>query len=393
LAGLRKLRLRMKHNSAAGICFLVLFVPSFALATIAQGPCPITALRVHDTPGDGGGSITLRWEKATGSTPAAGGSAIVQRSTSPGGPFETLAEMPAALDEYTDLTTTDGTAYYYRLACPAGGDTLVTAVAGPVVSRSNWFRTERTNALILFLLMFVLVNLYIRRARHGKDLFIRRIAGLSALDEAVGRATEMGKKMLYIPGIMSLSEIQTIASLSILAYVAKQAAVYGAFLEVPNTDPLTFTAARETVKQAYMEAGKPDQFKEEMVTYITYDQFAYAASVSGKMVRERPATNFLIGSFYAEALIFAETGQSVGAIQIAGTADVTQLPFFVTACDYTLMGEELYAASAYLSREPVLLGSIKAQDVIKAVLLVVTGAGIIAYAFGWQIIRNMLMAR
>jgi hypothetical protein len=203
----------------------------------------------------------------------------------------------------------------------------------------------------------------------------------------------MGKKMFYIPGIMSLSEIQTIASLSILAYVAKQAAIYGAFLEVPNTDPLTFTAARETVKQAYLEAGKPDQFKEEMVTYITYDQFAYAASVSGKMVRERPATNFLIGSFYAEALIFAETGQSIGAIQIAGTADVTQLPFFVTACDYTLLGEELYAASAYLSREPVLLGSIKAQDMVKAMLLAVTGLGIIAYAFGWSIIRDVLTAR
>jgi hypothetical protein len=111
------------------------------------------------------------------------------------------------------------------------------------------------------------------------------------------------------------------------------------------------------------------------------------------MVRERPATNFLIGSFFAESLIFAETGQSIGAIQIAGTADVTQLPFFVTACDYTLMGEELYAASAYLSREPVLLGSIKAQDMVKAILLVVMGVGIATYAFGWEIIRSALMAR
>jgi hypothetical protein len=331
--------------------------------------------------------VTLRWE-GTGALLA-----IVERSTSPEGPFEAIGDAPVAEGTFTDFKATDGTAYYYRLGCPSDGDTLSTAVAGPVVSRSNWFRTERTNALILFLLMFVMVNLYIRRARGGKDLYIRRIAGLSALDEAVGRATEMGKKMFYIPGIMSLSEIQTIASLSILAYVAKQAAIYGAFLEVPNTDPLTFTAARETVKQAYLEAGKPDQFKEEMVTYITYDQFAYAASVSGKMVRERPATNFLIGSFYAEALIFAETGQSIGAIQIAGTADVTQLPFFVTACDYTLLGEELYAASAYLSREPVLLGSIKAQDMVKAMLLAVTGLGIIAYAFGWSIIRDVLTAR
>ena len=85
------------------------------------------------------------------------------------------------------------------------------------------------------------------------------------------------------------------------------------------------------------------------------------------MVRERPAAH--IGYFYAESLLLAETGSTTGAIQIAGTDAYTQLPFFVTTCDYTLMGEELYAASAYLSREPRLLGSLKGQDVGKLVLI------------------------
>ena len=41
----------------------------------------------------------------------------------------------------------------------------------------------------------------------------------------------------------------------------------------------------------------------------------------------------------------------------------------MTACDYTIIGEELYAASAYISKEPLLLGSLKAQDLGKAVVL------------------------
>ena len=61
-----------------------------------------------------------------------------------------------------------------------------------------------------------------------------------------------------------------------------------------------------------------------------------------------------MGKFFAESLLFAETGNSIGAIQIAGTGSQTQIPFFVTACDYTLMGEEFFAASAYLSKEPEL---------------------------------------
>jgi hypothetical protein len=317
----------------------------------------------------------------------------VMRSTAQDGDYVVAGEALASDGSFTDTGLTEGTGYYYRLAYPAGLDTVYTAPAGPVAPISNWFRRHRINALVLTALMFVSLVSYIRIAKRGKELYIRRIAGLSALDESVGRATEMGKKIFYIPGILSINEIQTIASLSILGHVAKQTAIYGAAMEVPNIDPLTFSAARETVKQAYAEAGKPDQYSDDMVTYITFDQFAYAASVTGKMVREKPAANLMIGSFFAESLILAETGYSTGAIQIAGTADLAQLPFFVTTCDYTLLGEELYAASAYLSREPVLLGSIKAQDTVKAIIMVTIGAGIVFWAFGSDIIRTLLLAR
>ncbi|MFQ6133515.1 MAG: DUF6754 domain-containing protein, partial [Armatimonadota bacterium] len=61
-----------------------------------------------------------------------------------------------------------------------------------------------------------------------------------------------------------------------------------------------------------------------------------------------------------------------------------QLPFFVAACDYTLMGEELYAATAYLSQEPRLLGSLKGQDWCKLVImgLLLLGAGLVAGGIG-----------
>jgi hypothetical protein len=229
-----------------------------------------------------------------------------------------------------------------------------------------YFDTTRVNALVLFIFFCIVVILFIEKARADRNLFIRRIAGLNAIDEAVGRATELGKKVLYIPGIMSIDENQTIASLAVLAHVARMTARYATDLDVPNKDPLTFASARETVKEAYTQEGRPDLYQESMVHYVTYDQFAFTAAVSGIMVRERPAANFLIGSFYAESLLLAETGQASGAIQIAGTAEVAQLPFFVCACDYTLIGEELYAAGAYLSRQPAMLGSIKGQDWTKA---------------------------
>lgn len=244
----------------------------------------------------------------------------------------------------------------------------------------------KLNVLLLFVLFCGAVMINIHFARRGRRLFVRKLAGLNAVDEAVGRATELGRAVYYIPGIDSMEEPQTIASLAVLRHVARLTARYATSLSVPNRDPLTFASARETVREAYLEEGRPDLFEETMVSYVTYDQFAYTASVSGMMVRERPAANFLVGAFHAESLLLAESGQSTGAIQIAGTAEVAQLPFFVCACDYTLIGEELFAAGAYLSQDPAQLGSVKGQDFTKGLVVLVIVVGVllaqIAFATG-----------
>jgi hypothetical protein len=122
-------------------------------------------------------------------------------------------------------------------------------------------------------------------------------------------------------------------------------------------------------------------YQEENIFYITSMQFAYVAAVNGIMLREQTATNFYLGKFYAESLILAETGSVAGSIQISGTDEIAQIPFFVAATDFTLIGEELYAASAYLGREPLLLGALKAQDLAKAIVMISLALGAFAASF------------
>jgi hypothetical protein len=186
------------------------------------------------------------------------------------------------------------------------------------------------------------------------------------VEEAVGRSTEMGKPVLYVPGIMDMDQVETVAGVIILGHVAKMTARYETSLNVPVSRSIVMKAGREIVRESYTMEGRPDLFQDDMVHYLTDDQFAYAAGVNGIMVREKPAACLYMGKFYAESLILAETGNSIGAIQIAGTASQAQIPFFVTACDYTLIGEEFFAASAYLSQKPELLGGLKGQDMLKA---------------------------
>ena len=251
-----------------------------------------------------------------------------------------------------------------------------------VVSKGEWINMNSMKAFILGLLFISLIIFYVGRAKRGQELFIRKIPGLEAIDDALGRATEMGRPVFYIPGTATMADVATLASINILRPVARQVAKYETPFSVPVKDPIVVSVAQDVVKEAYMAAGRPDLYEDGIVYLASMGQFDYSGAVSGSMVREKPATVFLLGMFYAESLILAETANSVGAIQIAGTDASSQLPFFIAACDYTLIGEELYAASAYMSREPLLLGTLKAQDILKGILLVVFVLAIILQLLG-----------
>ncbi len=240
---------------------------------------------------------------------------------------------------------------------------------------TGWFTPSTLPVAVGVVVFGCLVVGFVGLAQRGQKFYIRRIPGLEAVEEAVGRATEMGRPILFSPGLEVMDEVATVAAMNVLGEVARRVANYGTPILVPNRDPIVMTVAQEVVRNAYLAEGVPDRYRSEDIYYTTQSQFGYAAAVCGTMIRERPAANFFFGRFYAESLVLAETGNMTGAIQIAGTDADAQLPFFICACDYTLIGEELYAGSVYLSREPLLLGALKAQDVGKLIVMILLVVG------------------
>ncbi len=255
----------------------------------------------------------------------------------------------------------------------------------PYLPIANWFNFSFLPALIASVVFTFIVLWTSIRARRGKDLYLRPIAGLEEIDNAVGRATEMGRPIMYIPGWSTIGEITTIASMMILNRVARKTAEYDTRILVPNNDYYVMPLAQEMVRDAYYEAGRPDSYNPVDIFYISSDQFPWAAGINGTMIREKTATNFYMGFFNAEALLMTETGNATGSIQIAGTDAITQVPFFITTCDYTLIGEEFYAASAYLSKDAELVAMLKAQDYFKflIVFFILLGALLATFHFNW----------
>ncbi len=400
----------MKRRCTSSIWFVssLVFCVASVLPAYAVAQASITApqdVRVFDTPSDGGESLTVQWAPAPGDGPDIRYQVLVgDASTTDPQKLTVVTEFPSNSKYVKDVKTAWWTrsaektwhqaiiksakgleikndqTYAVAVATVQGDQRVVSSVyvATPA---ANWFNWNQLNNLIIGISFGGLVFFTISYAKRH-EIFLRRIPGLDAVDEAIGRATELGKPILYLTGAHDLHDPSTIAAAVILGKVAKRAALYETELMVPHREPITMAVCQEITKQAYLEAGKPDLFKDDANFFITSDQFSYTAAVDGIMLRKKPAANFFMGHYFAESLLLTETGASTGAIQIAGTDADHQLPFFVTTCDYTLIGEELYAASAYLSKEPVQIGTLRGQDIGKAVILAALGIGAVLATVG-----------
>lgn len=246
----------------------------------------------------------------------------------------------------------------------------------------------------MLIVISALTLFMIDRSRKDKiDVKLRRINGLDAIEESIGRATEMGRPVHFSPGLADIvgnTAAKTFAALEVLAYVTGLCAKYDTDLVVTIRQPNVLPLAQETVRQGYMLAGRPDMYQEDTVRFISSNQNAYVTGAIGYMHRNKVAANIMAGLYMGEALLLAESGSRIGAMQIAITASMHQLPFFVAACDYTIIGEELFAAGAYVSQDKVKLGAIAAQDYIKLGLMATVIIGTIMSTAGSDLVKQLL---
>ena len=203
------------------------------------------------------------------------------------------------------------------------------------------------------LLVIVLVAIYeLSRFASKRKLKTRGIPGLERVDEWIKEAAKLGRSVFFTPGTGSIASPDTLAALALLEYVAEHCVEHDARLLVGTADVNVQQVAEDIVKTAYTKAGKGKEFMADTVRYLSARQFAFAAGVMGILRREKPAVNFFVGDFSAEALEIAEAGRTEAIAQFGGTSNVDQLPFFMATCDQTLIGEELFTAQGYFYTDP-----------------------------------------
>ncbi len=210
-------------------------------------------VNVYDTPNDDGSSITVSWTSDT-----AYQFFKILRGKYPEGEFEKIGETQASKTTYVDTQVQSGVEYFYKIVAKGTREEVLSGTVGPAKAVAQIFNTGRTNIAVCIVILFFAIIYYIARARRGEKLYVRRIPGITAIEEAIGRATEMGKPVLYVPGIMDIDEPETIASMSILARVAEKTAEYNTTLYVPTSKAMVMSMAQQVVKESATKVGRPD---------------------------------------------------------------------------------------------------------------------------------------
>lgn len=247
------------------------------------------------------------------------------------------------------------------------------------------------SSLVMLLVFAGVLLAFLRRAKQGWVPEMKHLPGLDAIDEAVGRAVEMGRPIMSNPGLGTLrGGPVTIAGLSVTAYVAKQAARKGAKLIIPIAEAELLPVVYETVREIYVAEGVPEAFDPDQIQWLSPNQWAWTCAIQGIAEREKVAANVMIGSFAAEAMILAETFSRLKAFQVGGLTNTYQIPFFIAACDYTLIGDEMLAAGAYLSGEPEQVSTIATEDVFKILFVAIILIGAILTAAGSNAMLSLL---
>lgn len=249
----------------------------------------------------------------------------------------------------------------------------------------------RFMGLLLDIAIFVLTIFYITRK---KLLYIRRVPSIDAIEEAIGRSTEMGKPVYFSYGLAwSGFDLNVLTGISLLAYIARICARNDTRIIVPTGGSegsyIVRPTAEETVKTAYMLEGKPELFNPDDIPFLSGQQYAYIGKYVGMMQREPPGA--VIATFgSSEHLNIAETANALGSITINAPGYAGNIAVLACASDYLMWPEEAPAAAAYLSREPMELASIRVQDIMKWLAIITIFVGLIIATSGSNFLNRLL---
>ena len=229
---------------------------------------------------------------------------------------------------------------------------------------------------LLLLALVLLIGLTLLRSKIPTAL--RRIEAYDRLTRSVGLAVENGTRLHISLGRGSLFTTRgasALAGLAMLHRLTQRTSLSDRPPVVTTGDASLAILSQDTLQSGYRAAGAEDQYRYTTGRLTGLTPFAYAAGTIPVAKDEQVSTNVFLGDFGSEAALMADAAERDNSTLIAASDSISaQSVFYATAQD-PLIGEELFAAGAYVGAGTVHEASLTVQDVLRWLIILAIVAG------------------
>jgi hypothetical protein len=231
--------------------------------------------------------------------------------------------------------------------------------------------------LVLAALLFVALTFWRRRSPAS----FRMIDAYERLNRSVGLAVENGTRLHISLGRGSLFTARggsALAGLAMLRKLAERTSVSDRPPLVTSGDASLAILSQDTLQSGYRAAGAEDQYRFSTGRLTGLTPFSYAAGAMPTIHDEGVSANIILGDLGTEAALLVEASDRQNASLIAASDNLSAQSIFYASAQEPLIGEELFAAGAYVGAGASHDASLNVQDILRwlIILAIILGVGL-----------------
>jgi hypothetical protein len=231
--------------------------------------------------------------------------------------------------------------------------------------------------LVLTVILF-LVFTFLRRKSPAS---FRSIEAYERLNRSVGLAVEDGTRLHISLGRGNLFTARggsALAGLAMLRRLAERTSVSDRPPVVTSGDASLAILSQDTLQSGYRAAGAEEQYRFSTGRLTGLTPFSYVAGAIPTIHDENVSTNVILGDLGSESALLAEASDRENTNLIAASDNLSAQSVFYASAQEPLIGEELFAAGAYVGAGAAHDASLNVQDLLRwlIILILIIGAGL-----------------
>lgn len=238
--------------------------------------------------------------------------------------------------------------------------------------------------LLLALLGLGLIILFVATGRNKPGRNLREIPAFLRLRREVGLAVESGKRLHISLGHGDINEIpggSALVGLTMLDRCARAASISDRPPVATSGNPMVAILSQDTLRGTYRNLGAERLYDPANGRLSGLTPLAFTAGALPIIHDEQVSANILAGHFGSEVALLTEAGERNGSLTVGGSDNITAQAVLYASAQEPLIGEELYAGGAYLGAGPIHTASLRMQDVLRWLIIILIVVGTLLRLF------------